>query len=432
MKQGGNNKSLILFTNSFPYGNSETFLVEESKYLFKEFNNVDIFPLYIPDGAELLTCPSNVKVHKPLLPFNHKSKRGFFLHGIFNLAPIKFALKELYKKRVFLSFKKFWIWCNYLLIVRTILGNSKTKKEIIDTIKSNSILYFYWGDKSALITPFIKKENYKPLVVVRFHGSDLYESTKGYLPFRELLYKHIDYAITISNSGANYISSNYKNQPKEIKVFKLGCNNPYSFNPQLNEKRESFNIASCSNIIPLKRVDVIAKALILIERDAAFIEKCKEMGYIKICWTHFGDGLLIKEIKELISSAPKSFIEYNLPGRMPNSNILEYYSKEYQHIFINCSSSEGIPVSIMEALSFGSFIIAPNVGGVTEIVPKENSGFGILTEANISPDNLATIIKRTIVEYNNNIPQLARDWWMANWDSRNNYSSFVNFLSNII
>lgn len=43
-------------------------------------------------------------------------------------------------------------------------------------------------------------------------------------------------------------------------------------------------------------------------------------------------------------------------------------------MFINVSSSEGLPVSIMEACSFGIPIIATNVGGTAEIVQAGVNG----------------------------------------------------------
>lgn len=49
-------------------------------------------------------------------------------------------------------------------------------------------------------------------------------------------------------------------------------------------------------------------------------------------------------------------------------------------LFVNMSLSEGIPVSIMEAISFGIPIIATNVGGNAEIVNDET---GVLIPVNI-------------------------------------------------
>ena len=48
--------------------------------------------------------------------------------------------------------------------------------------------------------------------------------------------------------------------------------------------------------------------------------------------------------------------------------MLDYYKNNIIDIFINLSASEGIPVSIMDAISFGIPCIATNVGGTGEIV----------------------------------------------------------------
>jgi glycosyltransferase involved in cell wall biosynthesis len=41
-------------------------------------------------------------------------------------------------------------------------------------------------------------------------------------------------------------------------------------------------------------------------------------------------------------------------------------------IFILPSHTEGLPISILEALSYGKYIISTNVGGIPEIVTKDN------------------------------------------------------------
>lgn len=52
------------------------------------------------------------------------------------------------------------------------------------------------------------------------------------------------------------------------------------------------------------------------------------------------------------------------------------------------SDSEGIPVSIMEAMSFGIPVIARNVGGMSEIVNEEN---GLLLENDDAEDAASKI-----------------------------------------
>lgn len=64
------------------------------------------------------------------------------------------------------------------------------------------------------------------------------------------------------------------------------------------------------------------------------------------------------------------------------------------NLFVNVSTTEGIPVSIMEALSFGVPVIATKVGGVPEIIEDGENGF--LLAAEISAADVA----RKISDYN--------------------------------
>ena len=44
-------------------------------------------------------------------------------------------------------------------------------------------------------------------------------------------------------------------------------------------------------------------------------------------------------------------------------------------LFLTVSANEGIPVSIMEAQSFGIPVIATDVGGISEIVNNVNGSY---------------------------------------------------------
>jgi len=45
------------------------------------------------------------------------------------------------------------------------------------------------------------------------------------------------------------------------------------------------------------------------------------------------------------------------------------------HLYINTSIHEGIPMSILEAMSYGLPIIAPDVGGISEIIDDGVEGY---------------------------------------------------------
>lgn len=448
-------KRVTIFTNTFPYGLGETFFNEELPFLCKKFGKVDIFPLYIP-GTEVAKSrrdtPDNTIIHPPLLGFDHKDKKGLILNGAFTFAPLWFAVKEFLKRGVYLSGKKLWIWGNYTFILRSILGNVKVMEDILDTLAKSDTAYFYWGDKSALLVPFLKrllKGRRVPKFVVRFHGSDLYEEAKGFLPYREMLYKAVDYAVAISHNGKGYIEKNYRNQPANISVHHLGsfyhsdaCPNlgaPVDNTGERVDTQGAFNIISCSNVIELKRVHLIAAAMLTLERDSALAATLKENGISHLCWTHIGDGPLLEPIKDFIvengvESEPQSEltpVAFNFLGAMPHSQVMEYYQSHYTDLFVQVSRTEGIPVSIMEALSFGTPVIATNVGGVAELIP-DGCKCGTLLDKNLTTQQLADAIKGWILK-SIELPEFetaltARHLWEENWNCEKNYTQFAEFL----
>ncbi len=443
---------LIIFTNTYPYGTGETFLHEELPFVAQKFSKVIIFPLYIPGGTgnigniALRPIPGNVIVKRPLIDFDHKDKMMLLINGIMPRFPIE-AIKEFFSRKVFSSGKKLWIFLNYTLLRNSVINNRSVIKDVTAEIKNSTAVYMYWGDKSALIIPYIKKRlKHAPKFIVRFHGSDLYEEAKGYIPYRKSIYKNTDYAVPISNNGAEYIKQNYPDTlPDKIKVHKLGSHS-HCMPETIPPATEFFHIVSCSNVIELKRVDMIAKALLKIEQDIPFIERMAEAGYKKIKWTHIGDGPLLEKVKGLFKTGT-SVIFPNFTGNLSHDKVMEYYSTHRTELFIQVSRSEGIPVSVMEALSFGTPVIATNVGGVGELfgcIGENNGGtavttggkctYGTLLAPDVTIEQLEKAIKGNILlpdKKQEEARSAARMEWEKNWNSEKNYSGFAEFLSNI-
>lgn len=119
-----------------------------------------------------------------------------------------------------------------------------------------------------------------------------------------------------------------------------------------------FRIVSCSGVTPVKRLYLIIEALKSWRKNA------------KIEWTHIGGGPLFKDIKnesdKLKGKNPN--VSVRLLGGKNNKEVQQYYSENPADLFINVSEAEGLPVSIMEAMSYGIPCLATNVGGTSEIV----------------------------------------------------------------
>lgn len=139
-----------------------------------------------------------------------------------------------------------------------------------------------------------------------------------------------------------------------------------AFNPV--EPSEVIRIVTCSHMVPIKRLDLLLQAL-------------NRMQETPIAWTHIGTGEEMDRLQELVAQKQHEDLYVDFKGQMTNREIHEMYATTPFDMLINVSKSEGIPVSIMEAIAYGIPVIATNVGGNAEIASKP---FGFVLPANPS------------------------------------------------
>ena len=474
--------NLLLFSDTFPYGMAEPFLQQELPYLASRFSKVEIVPLYLPEAAAGASAgatagsagapagsaaataaaphrplPDNVSLCKPLLRCNHKSVKGLLRYGLFGgrsscggsgscgssscgggsgSAMRGGLVRECFRKGAWRSLSKFRVLLSYWLIMRASLANREVMEHIIARADQGYLFYFYWGDKSVLILPFLKsfmaaQGRRVPLAVMRLHGSDAIEEAKGILPFREQIYGAVDYAVPVSGMIESYIKCRYAVQPRNICTFRLGSPEGGRTLSWERGPAGELYIASCSNVVPLKRVEYIADAVALL---AERLHNEGGIGDVKsLCWTHIGDGpqrvALEQHIKSRIAAAgfPANLCRVEFKGAMPHREVLEYYRKNHIDLFIHASRSEGGPVVIMEAASFAIPVISTKVGAVDEMIPQE---WIIPVEA--TPD----ILVDKVVEYlllpdakRLALKEQNRRVWEERWNAERNYAAFADFLA---
>ena len=143
---------------------------------------------------------------------------------------------------------------------------------------------------------------------------------------------------------------------------------------------------------------------------------------MKIEWVHFGGGEERQKVEEVIRNLPGNLI-VQLRGVTDNGEILEYYRTNHISFFISVSESEGIPFSIMEAISFGIPVVATDVGGVSEIASND---FSVLCEGHINAKALSMIIQTNINSFSKDsmIRDNARNFWNDHFNAANNYPDF--------
>jgi colanic acid/amylovoran biosynthesis glycosyltransferase len=403
-------KTLIILTDSFPFGSKETFLESEMVFLARRFSRIHIFPLH---GTELCRPQaSHVTVHEPFLPFHTKDQGKLLPTGLFNRSPIAFIFREFFLKSVYKHPKQIRVWLAALLVFRAAFANKERLSELSALLNGQSILYSYWGDKLAVLIPFLRKTSPGFTSVVRFHRTDLYEEFKqGYIPFRSVLFPSIDHFIFISEDGKRYLTRKYLQWVHNQHLFRLGVPDQ-GINPQ--GKSGVLHLVSCSYMVPVKRIPLLIEALMLLD--------------IPVKWTHIGSGNQWKEINHLIEELPQN-MEAELKGGLTNSEVVGYYKQTPIDLFINVSESEGVPVSIMEALSFGIPVIATDAGGTGEIV---DNAVGFLLQVNTNATEIALEIKDFyLLTDKEALRQNARKRWMERCDAEQNYTAFADFLKSL-
>ncbi|MCC6700606.1 MAG: glycosyltransferase [Fluviicola sp.] len=122
----------------------------------------------------------------------------------------------------------------------------------------------------------------------------------------------------------------------------------------------TFVVISCANLVPVKRIHLLAEALLVLGQTTA------------VKWVHFGDGELMLGLRKMLNENKTPNLEVELKGHVLNDEVLNWYKTNKATVFVNVSASEGVPVSVMEAMSFGIPVIATDVGGNSEIVNSKN------------------------------------------------------------
>ena len=381
------------------------------RYLSEAFDRITIIPYTRTwgensSGEPCRPIPSNAIFKPPLIPNVYNRIQRLFT-GLFNFSPIAFCMVEFLRKRVFL--KKAWFsdWLNASLRTRAILSHPTIKR----IARTDATLYFYWGKNAAYLLPFFRHNPGKK--VVRFHGGDLYEEqrAKGYIPFREPILRSLTRAVFISENGENYLHRRFPNINFVSQVFRLGIPDA---GPSSPSQDNILRIVSCSALIPVKRVNLIVSALMRID--------------FPVYWTHFGDGPERIKLLTALQKLPdniKSFFSLNIPNRQ----LRQFYVDHPVDLYILVSESEGVPVSIMEALSAEIPIMATAVGGIPEII---DASVGRLLSKDVSADDLANEIctfyhlPRHAREA---LRQNARNRWQIKCRADILYRRFADFLS---
>jgi len=398
-------RKLNFFTAKYPYGNGESIIENELPITSKAFESVRIFPHFF----DLSTHPTRqINKNNEIFQLSNYVNQKLSLKDYYLI--FRFFTSELFlthKKRYYL--KNYRRWLSYLKIA----AKKSNELQNIENLFDNAVNYSYWMNDWALVLVFLKRKKVINNFVFRCGGFDIWDERHegGYLPFRGLIYKYANSVYPNTKLGEEYIKS-LNLYSKKVKCKYLGTTD-YSLGKF--EENKDLVLLSVSNVIPLKRLHLIVEIL-------------KKVN-TKVKWVHFGAGEELNELKNKVKNLSNKH-EIIFKGQVSNKELLDYYTKNTVHLLINVSSSEGLPVSIQEAISFGVPIMATNVGGVSEIV---NEKTGLLLEKDFVVNEAVKFIDNLSSSKFNTLEQRKkiRQYWKNNFEAEKVYKDFVEDLKMI-
>ena len=344
---------LVLFTFGFPYDDQESVLGPELQITADCYQRIFIVPRRI--GARLTsTLPPNARV--VALDWSQDWSRQEKIRALVCRGTLKVLAS---------TFSRASNWRTYLAGFRSyldILAQGLLKAEVLgawvaEQALEDAIFYDYWFENATLSLALMRDQQQVGVAVSRAHRFDIFDwawTEVDKVPFRDYKASRLDGIFAVSDDGATYLRDRLRQSVRRrVCVSRLGVPLGWPM-PELSDRPPL--LVSCSTLSSRKQVQLLPQVLGALGRP--------------IRWVHFGDGPERAAIERAAASLPPE-VEWEIRGSVDNSVVLDFYRATAVAAFVSTSNSEGIPVSMMEAQSFGIPIVAFAVGGIPELVSEK-------------------------------------------------------------
>ena len=412
-------KRLLLVTSGYPFGESERgFLSEEAKEL------ASIFELHIMamDNQDELLYPTDGIVHIERYHLSSSFKKSRNLQALLRVFHPE-TLAEAWALAKKHHYKNAIHDLRHILFVRFNVWEMEEQIARLVQEKKIDMVYTYWCNECTIAAVNLKKRFPHLKVVTRFHGMDLYEERKAenWQPFRKKIARLADGLCFACTYGRTYFREHWgERYADKMHLWYLGSKDRGQLDAPVGE---TLRIISCSNLIPLKRVDLIIEALTKLPET------------VQIAWDHFGDGVEREKLETLAKEKlENSNISWKFHGFVPNNELAKAYRQIQPNLFITTSSSEGgAPVSIQEAFSMGIPAIGTPIGGIPDLIEEGKTGYLLPQQA--SAEDVASVIMKYAAlngQQKKDMASAARRAWNEKFDAEKNAVAFTAYLRNLL
>lgn len=375
---------MILATNSFPYNTGEkAFILPELERLQKQYDitvishadeeqrKLDYVEPEILEGLQVLCFP------RPVIRAGDKIRA---------LASYLFSADGRQEIKEICRGKNRWerIYQSLSFYAQSLADQKELQASGILSGVEPIIYYSFWNTYYCYSMVRERRRHPNVRIISRLHGFDLYHERVpgGRQPLKHQMEKGTDGLIFLGDFARRYYQEKIQDakfSDTKLYVCPLGTEAPARRMPPPFDG--TWRILSCSSVIPLKRVERIVDGLAAVKAEE-----------IRIHWTHIGGGEGLESLREYAAEQlrDRENIQYTFIGQMEHEEVVGYYESVQVDCFITTSSTEGVPVSVMEAMSYGIPVIATSVGGIPEMI----QGNGILLSPDPNGEEVAAALQK--------------------------------------
>lgn len=399
-------KKIVYVTSHFPFGKSEVWAANEINSLLELGNEVIIIPR---TGKGKIINKDSMKFTPNLidLPFLNWSIFIFLISTIlFN--PFQFfkLLIEITKQsNTMIDFVK-----GIVILPKSLFLAKILKHSAIDHIHS-------FSTTSSAVIAFLLSSTLKVPWSYTIHTSEIFNSNFK----RSFLFHSRSASIcrTISQRTANDLSNFIgPSLSKKIAMVHLGVDIK-GFKKEKTIINDPVIIATPAELNVRKgHVHAIKAA-----------KKLIDLGITNFKWVFYGSGPLLNKLQEDVKEL--SLTDHcNFPGNLDHQILLNKYKNHEVDIVVISSIStdvpEGIPVSLMEAMSYEIPVIATDCGGTKELVDGQSGILVNQKDSDALSDALFELIKRP--EYRREIGRHGRNKIVQEFDTKNNALELIKLF----
>ncbi|MFQ5536428.1 MAG: glycosyltransferase [Gemmatimonadota bacterium] len=400
---------LVLLTATYPFGDkSETFLGVELEVLARRFSRILILPSHhekgvrqLPPGVELVEMPWLQDTSPPQKIAALASRAGIRI-----AASVVGPGADPRERRAYLG-----KWKMYGdILARNLMKARMLEVFIRERALHEAIFYDYWFENSTVALSLLRRQGKVRTAVSRAHGFDIYDERWGGLPipFRRYKAEGLDAVYAVSRFGADYLRRRVPAQAGKVTTAYLGV--PSQADAQDGSRSAALPlILTCGSLIPSKRTHRVPEVLAALRRP--------------LRWVHLGDGPERGRVVEAARRLPPE-VEWTLAGHVKNEDVYAFYRRNRVDVLLSLSLSEGLPVSMMEAMSFGVPVVAAAVHGIPEIVTETT---GKLLAPDASMEEAAAAVEEALTPGRFD-RRAIQDFQRAHFDAETNFNAFADAL----